>query len=81
MADDKFDGGGFATGTHGRGPTPYKKSHSRKPASPGAHMGTAGRGGPGRLGGGDQVKGNREDLSHPETHAAFEGLGADGDGE
>lgn len=71
--------GGFAEGEFGRGPTPYKKSHSAAPASLEDHEGTSGRGGPGVAGKGDGFKNRAEDLEHPQSHAEFEQLGADGD--
>lgn len=71
--------GGFKEGEHGRGPTPFMKSHSAKPAgySIEAHMGDSGRGGSGILGGGDSFKGSKGDVSHPASHAEFEALGTD----
>jgi len=67
---------GFADGTHGRGSTPYKKSHSAKPASKESHSALSGRGGTGVIGRGDQHKGHSEDIAHPQSHAEFEKLGA-----
>lgn len=69
--------GGFEEGEHGRGPTPYKRSHSAKPNghSMAAHAATAGRGGSGIFGGGDSFKGHKQDLEHPQSHADFEALG------
>lgn len=78
---DKWDGGGFSEGEAGRGPTPYKKSHSAKPASLASHAATAGRGGVGVMGGADGNKGMKSDVSHPDSHAAFEQLGAGEAGE
>lgn len=68
---------GFSEGEHGRGPTPYKRSHSSKPNgySLGAHEATAGRGGPGVFGGSDGTKGHVQDYEHPQSHAEFENLG------
>lgn len=77
MASEK----GFSEGQNGRGPTPYRKSHSVKPASMAAHSATSGRGGPGVFGGADGNKGARSDISHPDSHAAFEQLGAGDSGE
>lgn len=72
--------GGFAEGTHGRGPTPYKKSHSSKPNghSLEAHLATSGRGGSGIIGGADGNKGPKQDIEHPQSHADFENLGVGG---
>ena len=69
--------GGFAEGEAGRGPTPYKRSHSPKPNghSLEAHMATAGRGGSGIIGGADGNKGTKADLEHPQSHGDFEALG------
>lgn len=69
--------GGFSEGTHGRGPTPYKRSHSAKPGghSIDAHLATAGRGGAGIIGGADGFKGHKSDIEHPQSHADFESLG------
>jgi hypothetical protein len=72
---------GFEEGEHGRGPTPYRKSHSAKPASLASHAATAGRGGRGVIGGADGNKGTRSDISHPDSHAAFEQLGVGESGE
>ena len=74
---DGFDGGGFREGTHGRGPTPYMKSHSPKPNGHGAapHMATAGRGGDGIIGKGDGFKSRSGDIEHPQSHGEFEALG------
>lgn len=70
-----FDGGGFTEGTHGRGPTPYAKSHSAKPASLNSHSASSGRGGAGTFGKTDGFKGHAKDLEHPASHAEFETLG------
>jgi hypothetical protein len=67
--------GGFADGEFGRGSTPYMKSHSAKPASLASHGATAGRGGSGVIGRGDDFKSHAPDLEHPDSHAAFERLG------
>lgn len=69
--------GGFSEGQMGRGPTPYKKSHSPKPNghSMEAHLATSGRGDSGIIGGADGNKGPKEDLQHPQSHGAFESLG------
>jgi hypothetical protein len=67
--------GGFKEGEFGRGPTPYKKSHSAKPASLDSHSASSGRGGGGIIGKSDAFKGHTEDVAHPESHAAFERLG------
>lgn len=69
--------GGFAEGEYGRGPTPYKRSHSPKAGghSLEAHIGTAGRGDGGFTGGSEQNKGHVEDLRHPQSHGEFEALG------
>lgn len=67
--------GGFEDGSHGRGPTPYKKSHSAKPASLDAHAASSGRGGGGIIGKADDFKGHTEDVDHPGSHAEFERLG------
>lgn len=74
-AESKREEGGFAEGTFGRGPTPYKKSHSAAPASLKAHDATSGRGGGGVIGKADDHKGYSEDIAHPESHSAFERLG------
>ena len=70
-----FDGGGFAEGTHGRGPTPFEMRHSAKPGghSAEAHMATSGRGGDGVFG---RSKGASGDALQPQSHAEFESLGA-----
>lgn len=71
---------GFSEGMHGRGPTPYKKSHSggnHLGHSIDSHMGTSGRGGTGIIGMGDGFKGRSEDVESPASHADFESLGAD----
>ena len=78
-AGREWDGGGFPEGQNGRGPTPYKKSHSAKPASLESHSATSGRGGEGQFGKADGFKGNAADIQHPGSHAEFEQLGADGD--
>jgi len=67
---------GFSEGEHGRGPTPYKKSHSAKPGSMAAHSATSGRGDSGVFGGRDGNKGSMQDYEHPQSHAEFESLGA-----
>jgi hypothetical protein len=70
--------GGFREGEFGRGPTPYKRSHSHKNGagmSIDPYMGPAGRGGGGVAGKGDDFKRHAEDVQHPESHAAFERLG------
>ena len=61
------------------GSTPYAKSMSKAPAATTVtkHIG---RGGPGRFGGADQNKGMTNEVSHPQSHEAFEELGR-GDGE
>ena len=72
--------GGFAEGEMGRGPTPYKKSHSVKPdsgQSRAAHMGTAGRGGSGIYGAGEQNKRHAPDIEHPASHKEWEAMGGD----
>lgn len=63
--------GGFPDGAHGRGATPYSRSHSSKPSghSAEAHSGTSGRGAPGVISG---------PVGHPQTHAEFESLGCGG---
>lgn len=74
----EFDGGGFKEGTHGRGPTPYKRSHSHKNGagmSTDQYEGPAGRGGSGVIGKGDDFKQRTSDIEHPSSHAAFERLG------
>lgn len=73
--------GGFSEGEGGRGPNPYKKSHSAKPASMASHAATSGRGGKGVFGGADGNKGTKSDIEHPESHAAFEQLGTGTAGE
>jgi|SRR5579885_3721654 len=78
-AGNTWDGGGFPEGTHGRGPTPYKRAHSAAPAPLSAHTATSGRGGEGQFGRSDQHKGHSQDIQHPGSHAEFEALGADGD--
>lgn len=75
-----FDGGGIEEGKHGRGATPYLKSHSSKPGGYGlaAHAATAGRGGSGILGKGDDFKGRHTaEVGQPDSHAGFEALGTD----
>ena len=72
--------GGFEDGQYGRGSTPYKRSHSAKPASLSEHEATSGRGGSGIIGGGDDFKGHKSDIEHPDSHAAFEDLGTERDG-
>lgn len=67
--------GGFAEGTHGRGPTPYSKSHSKAPGTFEQHKATAGRGAAGIYGKSDAFKQHAQDLEHPDTHAEFEQLG------
>jgi hypothetical protein len=72
--------GGFAEGEMGRGPTPYLRGkHSSKPEGFGTevHMGTSGRGGPGRGGMGDDFKGHHKDVEHPQSHSEFEALGTE----
>ena len=71
----EFDGGGFTEGTHGRGSTPYMKSHSAKPGTMDQHAATAGRGGSGIIGGADDFHGHKQDIEHPDSHSAFEELG------
>lgn len=66
---------------HDGGSTPYEKSHSAKPASLKSHKATAGRGSPGVSGKGDQHKSMSPDMSHPDSHAAFESLGCGESGE
>ena len=78
-AGEVWDGGGFQEGTHGRGPTPYKKSHSAAPGSLANHSATSGRGGEGQFGKGDGFKTHAPDIQHPSSHAEIEQLGADGD--
>ena len=75
-----FDSG-FGEGEHGRGPSPYKLSHSAKPNGHDhvKHWATSGRGGTGRIGKGDGFKARTEDVAHPKSHAEFEALGVDGD--
>ena len=72
--------GGFEEGSHGRGPTPYKRSQSAKPNGHPIekHFATAGRGGSGIIGGADGFKGHKADIEHPQSHSEFEALGADG---
>ena len=72
---EKRKEGGFAEGDYGRGPTPYKKSHSVAPGTLKQHEATAGRGAPGIYGKGDGFKTHAQDIEHPESHAAFEELG------
>lgn len=69
--------GGFSEGEGGRGPNPYKRSHSPKPNghSLEAHLATSGRGGSGIIGGADGNKGAKADVAHPESHGDFEALG------
>jgi hypothetical protein len=70
--------GGFREGEFGRGPTPYKLSHSHKNGAireTGPYMGPAGRGGAGTVGKSDNFKQRSEDVEHPSSHAAFERLG------
>lgn len=71
-----FDSG-FGEGQHGRGPSPYRSSHSVAPGSLSQHAATSGRGGSGRIGKGDGFKTRSEDVAHPADHAAFENLGRD----
>src|ERR1700737_3551819 len=69
--------GGFAEGDYGRGPTPYKLSHSgaHKNGQPlSVHEATAGRGGGGRIGKGDMHKNHSQDIEHPRSHAGFKAL-------
>lgn len=66
--------GGFAEGEFGRGPTPYKKSHSAAPGTLAQHAATSGRGAGGHYGKEGNM-GHAEDLCHPESHAEFEELG------
>lgn len=61
----------------GRGPTPYNRSHSTKPASMASQAGTTGRGGRGVFGTPTSNKGGGPKYEHPQSHAAFEKLGAD----
>lgn len=69
----------FQAGKHGRGPTPYTTSMSRKPASHRAHAGEAGRGFTGVQGGGrDSHEEMTGDIEHPQSHAGFEALGVGG---
>lgn len=69
----------FQSGKHGRGPTPFSTSMSRKPASKGSHSGTAGRGSSGVQGGGrDSQEPMTGDVEHPQSHAGFEALGVGG---
>lgn len=75
-----YDGGGFAEGTHGRGPTPYTKAHSGGNHDGHAlehHTATAGRGGDGKIGKGDGFKARSQDVEHPQSHAEFESLGVE----
>lgn len=72
--------GGFSEGEHGRGSTPYMRGeHSSKAGghSLEAHAATSGRGGPGRIGKGDDFKGHSEDIEHPQSHSDFEALGTE----
>jgi hypothetical protein len=69
-----FDSG-FAEGEHGRGPSPYRTSHSAAPGTLAQHAATAGRGGSGRIGKGDGFKTRSEDVEHPVSHSEFEELG------
>lgn len=70
-------------GMPGVGPTPFKTSMSsaKNGHSIKAHMASAGRGGEGRIGRGDSVKTAGEDVSHPDSHGAFESLGVSGGGD
>lgn len=72
-------GSGMEEGEHGRGSTPYLKSHSPKPGghSIEAHMSDTGRGGSGIIGKGDSFKGMAQDIQQPQSHGAFESLGVD----
>ena len=70
--------GGFAEGEYGRGPMPYKISHSGRHAAGqphDVHSGTSGRGGGGIIGKGDGHKDRSADVEHPQSHAEFERLG------
>lgn len=70
--------GGFSEGTHGRGPTPYKRGQSHRSGagmSLDAYEGTAGRGGSGIFGKSDDFKQHAKDFEHPQSHAEFERLG------
>lgn len=67
--------GGFTEGEHGRGPTPYKKSHSAAPGTLSQHSATSGRGAGGMYGGAEQNKTHAADVEHPQSHSAFEELG------
>jgi len=67
--------GGFPEGDYGRGPTPYKKSHSAAPGTLSQHTATSGRGAGGIYGGSDQNKTHAADVEHPCSHAEFEQLG------
>lgn len=78
----KREEGGFMEGDYGRGPTPFKMSHTKKPHgySLEAHAATSGRGGSGIIGKHDSFKSHAEDLEHPQSHDEFERLGTDGGG-
>jgi hypothetical protein len=75
---EKRHEGGFREGEMGRGPTPYKKSHSHRNGAGmdlNEYEGTAGRGGGGIIGKSDNFKAHSEDIEHPQSHADFERLG------
>ncbi len=69
----------FQSGKHGRGPTPFSTSMSRKPAGLKAHKATSGRGSSGVQGGGrDSQEPMTGDIEHPQSHSGFEALGVGG---
>lgn len=57
-------------------PPPGTKSQMGVRGTPDTHLGTAGRGGTGKLGGADSFKGRNKPLSENPTSAWFESLGA-----
>ena len=61
---------------NGKGSPPTKMG-ARGVGSLASHKGTAGRGGPGRLGKGDHHQGKPRAYSEDISHSAFEKLGAD----
>lgn len=68
----------FEEGKHGRGPTPYSTSMSRKPAGFRSHSGESGRGAPGIHGEPEGRGAMSGDVEHPQSHAGFEALGVGG---
>jgi hypothetical protein len=69
----------FKSGQHGRGPTPFHTSMSRKPAGLKTHKATSGRGMSGVQGGGrDSHEEMTDDIEHPQSHSGFEALGVGG---